>query len=136
MNVSLSEFVIVTDAPLAARISFVKKSLVKLSFITCSAPVVPFCHLIIPSITNFGSALFKSTSITSSQLDVKIKYMMENKGIVLDRVTILDEVWGMDVYVEERVVDTNIKVLRKKLGEYGANIKTVFGVGYKFDEEI
>lgn len=77
----------------------------------------------------------KQIHVSKTEFDL-LKYMMENKGIVLDRVTILDEVWGMDVYVEERVVDTNIKVLRKKLGSYGANIKTVFGVGYKFDEEI
>jgi len=65
-----------------------------------------------------------------------LAFMMKNKGIVLDRVTILDEVWGMDVYVEERVVDTNIKVLRKKLKVYGKYIQTVFGIGYKFDEKI
>ena len=39
----------------------------------------------------------------------------------------------MDVYVEERVVDTYIKVLRKKLGDSGSYIKTIFGVGYKFE---
>ena len=41
----------------------------------------------------------------------------------------------MDVYVEERVVDTNIKVLRKKLKDYGKYIKTVFGIGYKYEDE-
>jgi len=73
--------------------------------------------------------------VSKTEFDL-LSYMMKNKGIVLDRVTILDEVWGMDVYVEERVVDTNIKVLRKKLKEYGKNIQTVFGIGYRFDEEI
>jgi len=72
--------------------------------------------------------------LSKTEFDLLI-YIIKNKGIVLDRVTILDEVWGMDVYVEERVVDTNIKVLRKKLGDSGKYIQTVFGIGYKFDEE-
>ena len=77
--------------------------------------------------------------------DVKIKlsktefdllsFFVKNQNIALDRVTILDEVWGLDVYVEERVVDTYIKVLRKKLGIAGKYIKTVFGIGYKFTIE-
>ncbi|MBN2605312.1 MAG: response regulator transcription factor [Bacilli bacterium] len=72
--------------------------------------------------------------VSKTEFDLLV-FLMKNKGIVLDRVTILDEVWGMDVYVEERVVDTNIKVLRKKLREYSKNIHTVFGIGYKFDVE-
>ncbi|MCK5388060.1 MAG: response regulator transcription factor [Candidatus Izimaplasma sp.] len=73
--------------------------------------------------------------LSKTEFDLLI-FLIRNKGIVLDRVTILDEVWGLDVYVEERVVDTNIKVLRKKLEENGKYIQTVFGIGYKFDDEI
>ena len=73
--------------------------------------------------------------LSKTEFDL-LTFLIKNKGIVLDRVTMLDEVWGLDVYVEERVVDTNIKVLRKKLGESGKYIHTVFGVGYKFDDEI
>ena len=72
--------------------------------------------------------------LSKTEFDL-LSFIIKNKGIVLDRVTILDEVWGMDVYVEERVVDTNIKVLRKKLEDYGKYIKTVFGVGYKYEDE-
>ena len=72
--------------------------------------------------------------LSKTEFDL-LSFMIKNKGIVLDRVTILDEVWGMDVYVEERVVDTNVKVLRKKLKEFGKNIKTVFGIGYKYEDE-
>lgn len=64
-----------------------------------------------------------------------LSFFVKNQNIALDRVTILDEVWGLDVYVEERVVDTYIKVLRKKLGIAGHFIKTVFGIGYKFTIE-
>lgn len=76
----------------------------------------------------------KEVHLSKTEFDL-LSFMMKNKGIVLDRVTILDEVWGMDVYVEERVVDTNIKVLRRKLLDCGSYIKTVFGIGYKYDDE-
>ncbi|MFK5883984.1 MAG: response regulator transcription factor [Candidatus Izemoplasma sp.] len=70
--------------------------------------------------------------LSKTEFDL-LAFFIKNQGIALDRVTILDEVWGMDVYVEERVVDTYIKVIRKKLGNYGSYIKTVFGIGYKFE---
>ncbi|AIO18187.1 Sensory transduction protein regX3 [Candidatus Izimaplasma bacterium HR1] len=92
----------------------------------------------------------KSLSINLDSRDVKVgdetiklsktefdllSFFVKNQNIALDRVTILDEVWGLDVYVEERVVDTYIKVLRKKLSVAGKYIKTVFGIGYKFTVE-
>lgn len=70
--------------------------------------------------------------LSKTEFDL-LEYLVKNESIAINRVTILDEVWGMDVYVEERVVDTNIKVLRKKLKDYGKYIKTVFGVGYMFE---
>jgi two-component system response regulator VanR len=72
--------------------------------------------------------------LSKTEFDL-LKFFVKNQNIALDRVTILDEVWGLDVYVEERVVDTYIKVLRKKLGIAGKYIKTVFGIGYKFNIE-
>lgn len=60
-------------------------------------------------------------------------YLVNNINEPQQRVQILDEVWGLDVYVEERVIDTFIKTLRKKLGNSGKYIKTVFGYGYKFE---
>lgn len=62
-----------------------------------------------------------------------LEYMIKHQGIAIDRMTFLDEVWGMDVYVEDRVVDTFIKTLRKKLKNASSYIKTVFGIGYKFE---
>lgn len=62
-----------------------------------------------------------------------LEYMIKHQGIAIDRVTFLDEIWGMDVYVEDRVVDTFIKTLRKKLKGASSYIKTVFGIGYKFE---
>ena len=53
-----------------------------------------------------------------------------NKGIVLNRDTIMDQVWGTDYEGESRTIDMHVKTLRQKLGEYGTRIKTVRNVGY------
>lgn len=58
------------------------------------------------------------------------KYLVINKGIVLSRDKIMNQVWGFDYEGESRTVDMHIKTLRQKLGEAGSNIKTVRNVGY------
>ena len=60
-------------------------------------------------------------------------FLIENHRIALDRDRILDAVWGIDYFGDTRVVDTHIKKIRKKLGDYSKYIHTVFGVGYKFE---
>ncbi len=62
-----------------------------------------------------------------------LSYMMENKNVVLSRENILNNVWGYDYFGDERVVDTHIKKLRKKLQHKSDYIKTVIRVGYKFE---
>ncbi len=59
--------------------------------------------------------------------------LIKNKGVVLSRDKILNEVWGYDSFGVDRTVDWQIKLLRGKLGEYRDCIKTVRGVGYKFE---
>ncbi|MFD3445677.1 response regulator transcription factor [Microbacteriaceae bacterium 4G12] len=61
-------------------------------------------------------------------------YLMENKGIVLSRQHLLDQLWGYDYYGDDRTVDTHIKKLRSKLGDKAKHISTVIRVGYKFEE--
>ena len=61
-----------------------------------------------------------------------LMYFILNKDLVLTREKILNNIWTLDFEVDERVVDTQIKILRKKLGE--GYIKTIRGVGYKFQE--
>lgn len=62
-----------------------------------------------------------------------LKYLAENQGIVLSREQILNAVWGYDDSVVDRTVDWQIKLLRNKLGVYRDSIRTVRGVGYKFE---
>lgn len=63
-----------------------------------------------------------------------LTYFVSNKGIVLTRENLLNEIWGYDFYGDSRTVDTHIKMLRNSLGEYRDLIKTVWGVGYRYDE--
>ncbi len=61
-------------------------------------------------------------------------YLMQHKGWVVSRETLLNRIWGDEAYVETRVVDNHVKNLRKALGESGAHIKTVVSKGYKLVE--
>lgn len=61
-----------------------------------------------------------------------LMYFFANKGIALSREIILDNVWNYDYAGDTRTIDTHVKKLRAKLGEYGDMIKTVRGMGYKF----
>lgn len=64
-----------------------------------------------------------------------LKYLAENKGIALSRDRILNNVWDFDYFGDERTVDTHVKKLRSKLANCGDYIKTVRGLGYKFEIE-
>lgn len=64
-----------------------------------------------------------------------LSYLLQNRNIVLSRERILTKIWGYDFEGDMRVVDTHIKRIRASLGEDGAIIKTVFGVGYMIEEE-
>lgn len=62
-------------------------------------------------------------------------YLATNKNRALTRQQILDGVWGIDFFGDDRTVDTHVKVLRESLGSYKRMVSTVWGVGYKFDPE-
>ncbi|MBU1020342.1 MAG: response regulator transcription factor [Firmicutes bacterium] len=74
----------------------------------------------------------KEIDLSKTEFDL-LEYFLKHQGKICSRNLLLDEVWGMDVYVEDRIVDTYVKKLRKYLGENGNYIKTVFGVGYRFE---
>ena len=63
-----------------------------------------------------------------------LEYVIKNKGIIFSREQLLNEVWGFDFEGDDRVVDTLVKRVRKKLGAYSEMVKTVRGMGYIFDE--
>ena len=61
-------------------------------------------------------------------------YFIENKGIALSREKILNKVWNYDYFGDARTIDTHVKKIRNKLGSEGEMIKTIWGMGYKFEE--
>lgn len=70
--------------------------------------------------------------LTPKEFDL-IYYLVNNKNIALSREQILDAVWGMDYFGDTRTVDTHIKCIRAKLGEFGDKIKTIRKFGYKLE---
>ena len=77
--------------------------------------------------------------IDGKQIDLSFKefelldYFLDNQGIALSRERMLNSVWNYDYFGDARTIDTHVKKLRSKLGEYGDYIKTVWGMGYKFE---
>lgn len=80
-----------------------------------------------------------TVTIDGEKIDLSFKefelldYFMENEGIALSRDKILDGVWNYDYFGDARTIDTHVKKLRAKMGEKGECIKTVWGVGYRFE---
>ena len=77
--------------------------------------------------------------IDGKEIDLSFKefelmaYFVENQGIALSREKILNNVWNDDYFGDARTIDTHVKKLRSKMGEKGNYIKTIWGMGYKFE---
>ncbi len=77
--------------------------------------------------------------IDGERIDLSFKefelltYFMENKDIALSRERILNHVWDYDYFGDARTIDTHVKKLRSKMGDKGKYIKTIWGMGYKFE---
>ena len=80
-----------------------------------------------------------SVTIDNKNIELSFKefellaYFMENEGIALSREKILNNVWNYDYFGDARTIDTHVKKLRAKMGERGECIKTIWGMGYKFE---
>jgi DNA-binding response OmpR family regulator len=80
-------------------------------------------------------------SIDGKAIDLSYKefelltYFLENQGIALSREKILNNVWNYDYFGDARTIDTHVKKLRSKMGPKGDLIKTIWGMGYKFETE-
>lgn len=80
-------------------------------------------------------------TVDGNNIDLSFKefelltYFMENRGIALSREKILNNVWNYDYFGDARTIDTHVKKLRSKMGEKGEYIKTIWGMGYKFEAD-
>ena len=87
----------------------------------------------------FINVLGRTVKVNNEIIDLSVKeydlllYLVENKDIALTRDDIIQKVWNYDFLGDGRTIDTHIKTLRNKLGECGDYIKTVWGIGYKFE---
>ena len=79
--------------------------------------------------------------VDGEQIELSVKefellvYFLENQKMALTREKILNHVWDYDYFGDARTIDTHVKKLRSKLGEKGNYIKTIWGMGYKFEVE-
>ena len=74
----------------------------------------------------------KPMELSFKEFDL-LTYFLENQGIALSREKILNSVWNYDYFGDARTIDTHVKKLRSKMGDKGEYIKTVWGMGYKFE---
>ena len=81
----------------------------------------------------------RSVTVDGKNIELSLReyellvYLVENENIALSRDKILNNVWNYDYYGDSRTIDSHIKKIRHKLGKKGKNIKTIRGVGYKFE---
>ena len=76
----------------------------------------------------------KSVELSYKEFEL-LAYFMSNQGVALSRERILNNVWNYDYFGDARTIDTHVKKLRSKMGEKGDYIKTIWGMGYKFEVE-
>jgi len=94
---------------------------------------------------NAGGIVIDKTAhmvtVDGTPIDLSVKefelltYFVENQKIALSREKILNNVWNYDYFGDARTIDTHVKKLRSKMGEKGSYIKTIWGMGYKFEVE-
>lgn len=83
-----------------------------------------------------------TVSIDGERVDMANKeyelllYLLKNRGNALTRQAIISKVWGYEYDSDDRTLDTHMKLLRKDLKDYGKNITTIRGVGYRFEKEV
>ncbi|SDB10831.1 response regulator transcription factor [Eubacterium oxidoreducens] len=76
----------------------------------------------------------KSVELSFKEFEL-LTYFIKNQGIALSREKILNNVWNYDYFGDARTIDTHVKKLRSKMGDKGNYIKTIWGMGYKFECE-
>ena len=86
------------------------------------------------------TALLRRTNKIGQEADVReefelLEYFIDNQGVALSRERILNSVWSYDYFGDARTIDTHVKKLRSKMMDKGNYIKTVWGLGYKFEVE-
>ena len=98
----------------------------------CSEDVIECNGIVMNRLTHVVTVDGKEVDFSFKEFEL-LAYFIENEGIALARGNILNNVWNYDYYGEDRTIDTHVKKLRQKLGSKGKCIKTIWGIGYKFE---
>lgn len=132
-EVGVDDFVVKPFSPkeLMARINVVIKRH-KVNSAPKQENCIAFNGLQIDTLGRTVSINGEKTELTAKEYDLLL-YFAKNNGIALTREQILDAVWGYDYFGDDRTVDWQVKLLRNKLGELRGYLKTIRGVGYKFE---
>ena len=109
----------------------------------CGSEYAKILSTLEKDIKDYGGIIINSegrtVEVDSKKIDLSLreyellKYLVDNEGIALSRDKILNNVWNYDYFGDARTIDTHVKKLRSKLGEKGEYIKTIWGMGYKFE---
>ena len=106
------------------------KTVLKRNNIVTSGESIEIGNIVIN--TSFHQIQINGEEVELTPLEYKLlMYFVNNRNIALNRDQILNGVWGYDYFGDERTVDTHVKRLRRKIGEEGAEIRTIRGVGYR-----
>ncbi|MGL4253309.1 MAG: response regulator transcription factor [Fusobacteriaceae bacterium] len=76
----------------------------------------------------------ENIELTKKQL-LLLEYLIRNRGVTMSREQLLNEIWGYDYFGDDRIVDTLVKRVRERMGDYGSFIKTMRGIGYCFNDK-
>lgn len=122
---------------------YVPKPFVAARLIARIKAVMKKSHMVLEDLFDYKGLKYNKIAcvLTIEELPIELtpkehellQYFILNKNIALSREKILDNVWGYDYFGDSRTVDTHIKRLRLKLGDYSKLIKTVRGLGYRFE---
>ena len=131
-NLGIDEYITKPFSPkiLVARIDAILRRTNKLN----EEDIITAGRLVINKTSHVVTVDGKEVELSFKEFEL-LCYFAENKGIALSREKILNNVWNYDYFGDARTIDTHVKKIRSKLGDCGDYIKTIWGMGYKFEAD-
>ncbi len=113
---------------LAARVS----AILRRTGQTTASDILEYGGIVLNKVAHTVTVDGRDVELSYKEFEL-LTYFFENKGVALSREKILNNVWNYDYFGDARTIDTHVKKLRSKLGDRGEMIKTIWGMGYKFE---